>query len=565
MTVREEITEKLSAFRQKMQGSFGQDDRRLALLQLIRCLDHEGASPSLYGQAHDAHKINCELFGWGLNEALLLFWNDEVKEAGVPLTRTTSEYKQWADSVLVCSGKVRLIEYALELERIGLGTLSRSSTQQSSYDFRYSHLAIGVEAIEREDAQILKILARREDDQSTQAQNLAERRASVTEKMRELVKPFHDHYISYGAAPEVDQFYDDLSKTIALSLTGWDAFPPNCIFGGISYFKYVECVRHVIGFAMKHLDFCLLLCEAHPKINPIDILSVPSKWTDTFGFMACALGIHENESEQIMLTTCLTPENAKHHLAIPAGPIAPHYMIGDGSVVRSIIGCTHNPFHFMLRELKRKHPLDWDKSVDQREHAFRDDLIRLFSGFGRIVFFTDNIDINSSSGKTDIDVFAYDPHNKIAGIFQLKWQDAFGGSMRERESRKRNFLQGGNAWVEKVISWHEEGRMPGVLASLGMPSEMAKEIESIRVFVLGRTFSHFSGEYPIDSRAAWGNWFQVLRLFDKKVDSASPITSLYELLIADSPVHRTSKPFQLQGIKVAGLTIVMHPHEPAIS
>lgn len=566
MIAREEIAHELAAFRQKMQKSFGSSDRRLALLQLIRCLDHEAFKSVLYGPSEpnqlESDGLVSQYFGWGLNEAISLYWNSDVKQPGVPLIVTTPEAKQWAESVLVCSGKVRLIEYALELERIGLGIIVRSDHQRKVYEFRYSQSANGVEAIERGDAQILETLVQRKNDQLRESQRLGNRRHAVTAQMRNLVRPFHDHYISYDAAPEVDEFYDDLSMTIAPSRTGWDAFPLSCTFGGIAYFKYIECVRHLMGFAMKHLDFCMLLCQAHPEINPIDILTVPSKWPDTFGFMASALGINDKEAEQIMLATCLTPENTEHHLAIPAGPIAPHYMIGGGSVVRSMIGCMHNPFHFMLRELKRRYPLDWDKSVDQREHVFRDDLIALFSKFGRIVFFTDNIDIDSSSGKTDIDVFAYDPKERIAGVFQLKWQDAFGGSMRERESRKKNFLQGGNAWVEKIMCWYAEGRMANTLASLGMPSEVAKQIQSVRVFVLGRTFSHFSGEYPTDDRAAWGNWFQVLRLCDGRVDPASPIASLHQLLIADSPVDRTPRTLHQQEFRVGGVTLVMHPHDP---
>jgi hypothetical protein len=158
MTAREEISEKLSAFRRKVEKSFGQNDRRLALLQLIRCLDHEGCKTTLYGQPPtdqaDTHSTISQFFGWGLNEALSLFWKNEVKDTGVPLIRTTLEAKQWADSVLVCSGKVRLIEYVLELERLNLGAITRSSTNQSMYDFTCSHLSVGVEAIEREDIEI---------------------------------------------------------------------------------------------------------------------------------------------------------------------------------------------------------------------------------------------------------------------------------------------------------------------------------------------------------------------------------------------------------------------------
>ena len=260
-----------------------------------------------------------------------------------------------------------------------------------------------------------------------------------------------------------------------------------------------------------------------------------------------------------MSTTMLEPQNAQFHFAVPAGPLASHYMIGKGSAVRLMTGCLHNPFSFMLRELRRRFPADWDKSVDGRENAFRDDLIGLFSRFGLIIFFTDSVDIHTTLGKTDIDVFAFDPAARLVSLFQLKWQDLFSGSMRERESRKTNFLKNGNAWVEKAGKWIAEGKMPQTLISLGMPKHVAEDIRETRLFVLGRNFSHFSGEFPTDSRAAWGSWPQVLRLVDTSVDPKSPLASLHDLLVEDAPAKRAKRPTEIHEIKIPGLTIVMHP------
>lgn len=313
-----------------------------------------------------------------------------------------------------------------------------------------------------------------------------------------------------------------------------------------------------MSFAFKHMDFCLLLCGKHPEINPIDVISVPSKWVDTVRYMSYALDVPESEAEQLLITTTLTPENAQHHLRVPAGPFACQYMIGNGSVVKMITGCLDNPFQFMLRELRRRFPDDWDKSVDYREDIFRRDLFDVFSLFNGVAVFTDNVNISSSAGKTDIDALVVDFRLKIAGVFQLKWQDLYGSSMRERESKKVNFLKTGNAWVEKASRWFDEGKMPETLISLGIPKESATQIKRARFFVLGRNFSHFSGDCPMDARAAWGTWAQVLRLLDTKATGESAITILHDQLILDSPNKRAQKQNGVDEVKIPGMTLISH-------
>jgi hypothetical protein len=218
-----------------------------------------------------------------------------------------------------------------------------------------------------------------------------------------------------------------------------------------------------------------------------------------------------------------------------------------------------HPVSFHASRASKRYPADWDKSVDSREGLFREDLIGVFSRFNRIVFFTDNIAINSSVGKTDIDVLAFDPGTRILGIFQLKWQEPFTASMRERECKKKNFLHTGNAWVEKVCAWIGDGKMPETLTSLGMPKNIADRIKETRVFVLGRTtLAHSSGEFRIDPRAAWGSWSQVQRLLDSNVTRNSPLTELHEMMKQDAPQARARRIDRVTELKIPGLTISIY-------
>lgn len=557
------IRKRLGEYRAKLRHSFRLDEYRLALLQLLRCVDHETYLNYIYERAgkerpnSDALQEVNRLFGWGLNEALLMFWRRHTGPAGIPLFRSSQEMKRWGDSLLQCCGRVRFIEHMLELARIRLGEITASSEEEGVYEFYYSEDATGVESIERKDAGYFRVLLERMQRKDGVWEKLAKRRPAILSKMKRLVGVCERYYIRYDALPEVDDFYLDISAATALAYTGWDAFAPDAMFGGIPFEKYVSCTRTLMSFAHKHLDFCTILCTRNSDVDPINVTALPCKWSNACDSMSYALGISESQAAQVMATTCVTSENATHHLHIPAGPIAPHYMIGEGFAVRCITGCLQNPFEFMLRELRRLYPQDWDRSVGNREHMFREHLIALFAKFNRIVFFTDNIRIRTEIGDTDIDAFAFDPLHKIAGLFQLKWQDFFGSSMRERESRKRNFLKEGNTWVSKVSRWIDDHKMPRTLISLGMPKAIANDINETRLFVIGRHFSHFSGPSHMDDRAAWGTWHQLLRLVETKAQGNSPLTILYELLKVDSPRKRAQYP-PTHEINIEGLKIIAY-------
>jgi hypothetical protein len=562
MNAREEIQTKLTAYRSRLKQSFGYPEHRAALLQILRCMDiqtvaafsrfYAGLSPNENEHSPEVGR----LFGWGFNEALSLFWGEHVYQPGIPLFQTPQDLKDWGDSLLQCSARVRLIEQALEMERIQLAKISRTSDE--IFECVFNESAAGVEKLEKDDLDIFNVLLGRRYQREDVWKKLNARRPEIIKRMNKLVRPWRKHYIIYDAEPEVDDFYHDLSALVAPTRLGFDCFPPQAMFGGLPFGKYIECVRVLMGFAFKHMDFCLLLCGRRPEINPIDIISLPHKWVNSVRYVSYALNVSEAEAEQLLVMTTMTPENAPHHLRVPAGPLACQYMLGRGSAVRSIHGCLENPFQFMLRELHRKFPTDWDKSVDAREAIFRNDLFHIFTSFNRVVCFTDNVNISTSAGKTDIDALAVDVVSKVVGVFQLKWQDLFASSMRERESKKTNFLKTGNAWVKRVSQWLIEGKMSETLISLGLPKELATQIKTARLFVLGRNFSHFSGDCPMDERAAWGTWPQVLRLLEVKAVGESPITILHDQLISDSPYKRAQKPKNREEVKIPGMTLISH-------
>jgi hypothetical protein len=285
-----------------------------------------------------------------------------------------SEQRAWGESVLQACGRVRLIEHFLELGRLGL--VSITQTDATIFECRYTCSNVGAESAERDDFYFLSNhYARRVEQRTKATTDLTAKRVQVFELMRSLVAPWRENYIQYGAHPDVDSYYNELAGDVAPTRLGWDAFPLHARFGGIPFSHYLECVRLVLGFAMKHHDFCGLLCSGHSHIQPIDVLTIPSEWEKTGVYIAEGIGCSLSQACELLSATTIAPDNAQYHFTSPAGPQALHYSIGQGSVLRLIAGCILNPFLFLLRELQRKYRGDWDRAVEDRERIFRKDLI----------------------------------------------------------------------------------------------------------------------------------------------------------------------------------------------
>lgn len=124
-----------------------------------------------------------------------------------------------------------------------------------------------------------------------------------------------------------------------------------------------------------------------------------------------------------------------------------------------------------------------------------------------------SLDVQTPKGKTDIDAVLLDESAGTLGLFQLKWQEPFGYSLRERASRKENFEKA-NQWIERICSWLGSRTLAEVGVALGFDRVVAERINRCHLVVLSREHSHFSGPNQLDERAAWGNWFQMRRLIE---------------------------------------------------
>jgi len=479
------------------------------------------------------------------------------------LVPSVKDSQQWAESVIQNSGRLGMCEMMQELNHFGLGDL----IMLSDHEIKYTSLGgkyVGLEAIEKEEFEIFRKLAD-EMDEKKRSELLA-KRTEMIERMTRYVKPWREHYIQYKTSPKIDKYYEQLGLFwTRLNFLGADSFPSEAVFGGHPFDLYRSAVMILVGWAWKHLDFCQALRKKHPDLELRNMLTIYQHFDVLCGYMAAALDITVEEAVQVLSIVVLNPENKSVHLSVPRSYLPPLIQLSEESVIKSIAGTLcGSAYFFMLVELQRKYHGDWDRAVNLREDIFRNELRWCFPG--------EHIYANARPIKlkighqyvTDIDAAFFDERNGKLGLFQLKWQDTFGDSMRKRETKRLNLLENTNAWIDRVIKWLEGQETDTIMQKLGLDRVTKTRISRVYLFILGRNFSHFSGDTKPDPRAAWGIWPQVLRLLKESIDSKSydasdPIGWLDVKLREESPTRKPRPDVIGLDFKIGDYHIVMEP------
>ena len=534
-------------------------ERRWGLLELVRAIDYYFVYVLSLDEKKREEEIESErwdLYRHGQNKAISLFVDQSSILPGASLTRSTRIHQQWADAVVQSCGRLGICETILTLYRYGLVELSMPSPR--TIHATVSQRELGIEPFEANEFRIFYDLAK-EIDQHIRDQNAAIR-PGVMVLMAPLVSTWEEHFIQYDTIPEIDSYFHGQGHLWASAHyePGQDAFPPQSTFGDLPFELYKEAVVHVISWALKHITFSGLLLSRQTHLDIRNVLTITKDEARLLSDLSAALGITAIEARQVLDTLKRTPQNLQAYTPEPAVDIAPFLNINSSGVVHSIAGTLGSPFDFMLAELNRRYPKDWDHAVNEREEVFRKELYDLFptQRFGKA---EKPLKLkNEGAIATDIDAAVFDISTGTLGLFQLKWQDPFGTSMRKRNSKMKNFLNETNRWVATVSSILNHS--PKALDSLlGEGATRICDTNRILLFVVGRHFPHFSGGVYRDSRAAWGTWPQMLRLLKELQEGSDPIAWLHKMLQEQSPSLRTPITVEEYEMQIGGYRIKYGP------
>ncbi|OOG18832.1 hypothetical protein BWD42_02405 [Sphingobacterium sp. CZ-UAM] len=508
----------------------------VAIQTIVRAIDILFTfHPEITNEDH----FDMELIKFGWPQLLKPFYfNLKIDEIS-PLPSTTEKLRNWAISNLIHSGKIALCQQILSYEKADLISIKRQTDKH--FIFECLHSNTGIERFDRESMDFLKhnIISRIIEDKKAALSFDVDR---IAKEFKKLIKnPFGD-YISYQTTPDIDDYYNEQGHYLLLKMQGYDNFDPNDKFGGIEYHKYITIIELIIGVAIKHSDACLYLKGKKPNVQLENLISYTQNKNNAINDYASYIGWDRHIVKQIFECITLTKENFDYYLEYPAPPPPMFIEVSGSLLIRSIAGCLGNPFALLNRELKRKFIKDFDKAVNNREDRFRKELFNFFSKES-IIKIDREIKISFDDVKTDIDAIVYNKETNTLGLFQLKWQDPFSHSIKERFSRINNLFPKANEWLTKIKRWLSTFDDRTILNALQIENVLGEKrtIERVYLFVLARNQINFTG-IEMDETAAWGSWYQLIEAYSTIHTTLNdPIEDMFVRLKASSPQERIKR------------------------
>jgi hypothetical protein len=532
----------LASSRQELLELLHREEERLSsklppqgfgLIDIARSMDNYWVNVS---HVYSAEKLDLESLNtqmeFGLNKALKILLQDVYKYPTILLTPTNRYRSTWADTFIQSCGKLGWCEQLLEIHRVGLCELTKLG---DTYRFNINIENAGIETIERAhfDWAVLNAVKNR----NKLISNKRKERRELFKEMSKIVQMASKYYMTYDTNPRIDNYYIEIGKSDSARMFGRDSFPDHVKFGGIEFGLYCEAVEIMVGWALKHIDYAFLLLKKRPQMNFRNLCTLLDLEFRIFDYLQSALGVDDNTCKQIIKTVTLRQNNIDDHCAIPGDFVAPAYIdVGMGKLVSPIWGNLTHPFTFLLTELKRQYKDEGFRNVNEREKIFQDEIYRLFDG-DRYYKYPGQLDIKRAGVTlTDIDALIFDKLTGKIAIFQLKFQDAFGHSLRQRSNRKLDMLKA-NKWIGTITDWIRHHSEKDLAQRIGISNYIISK-NNFRLFVIGRNAANFSGAEMPDSRAAWGIWLQIHRFRENFSRSADPIEVLFSSIAADSPFQK---------------------------
>lgn len=516
------------------------------LIELVRAIDCYYVSGS---KRHDDAEFRA-LYTYGWSETAGILYEDCAAKGPFPLFPSTNESWEWANSAIQHCGRVAFLRQMISFREAGLANIEGKNDTEIVIGFKASDC----EGIDREaydwfigvirDKLVKPGMRHLENTESLRVHSL----------LKSNVDRWKDHFIQYTTTPEIDKYFEAKGHLSSLAKIGRDNFPATATFGGIAYRDYCVVVEAVIGISLKHIEFCAALCEKHDDIDLRNIISIPISRSEFVTSLSMYLDMATERIQGIVDCLTLSPENHVNCTRFPQEFPPPFIRVGDDSLIHSVTGSLAGPYAFLNRELRRRYEKDFFVAVNGREAIFREQLYSLFKG-DRFQKTPQRIMIGRGKSKTDVDAAIFDMSVGTLGLFQLKWQEVFGSSLRERDSRLKNFYPDSIKWIDKLASWIRENTPSVILSSLHFNAR--NPLNKVLFFVVNRNAVFFTGAEP-DHRATWATFYQFVRSFSEiPVGTADVLSNLQARLVNNSPAFKKRRPLKEMRFQLGGLTFVL--------
>lgn len=478
-----------------------------ALIEFVRSADlhayffHYFDSKELGPELHR----RCRFIPLGLSPILKAFLPAlEQYGDGIPWMPSNKNNAAWADNILSELGKLVNLRRLAYCETYGLVSCNILSDNHISITI----IAENSEALDIADQAWLIGKELEKNEKNIEFLN-AETLGWARDRIDEYVDAEWDWFIRYDSDIDLLKLYWDVARITFIRSPEGEALPDNAKIGPRTFGEWKTLAVMATGRAILHMSFATRLSTLKKgQLDLRNLLTTFVRQEDLRAVWIEQTGLTDKAAiDEIADVLMLTPERAEEYYRDYDYALPFHIRFGKYFALLPQYAAMQNPCTFLITELKRKYGKDWDRAVDSREAKFRDDLYKLLP-LPRYVAGPENFILRDANGKplTDIDAIIYDSQTNGLYLFQLKWFDVFGLSLKQRNSKLKNLLHA-NRWVDHVWNWASNQSGDSLLQNIGF-RKTAPNTRPItfKLFVLTRYTARFSEMGKQDSRALWISW-----------------------------------------------------------
>lgn len=425
---------------------------QLAVIEMVRAVDlwtYVSEFSKEQGPGRDSAWMRAHLMRLGLTHALKAFL-PTLKQMGdgIPWRRSDTEASASIEQALLTLGELAHLRRFAALEKYGLA----QGTLITDRHIRIEAQEDEAEAHDRTD--LAWFWSTRDPARQSRVEAANARLEWALAKIDAYVEPDERYFIRYDSDEEVLAYYQGIAKTWADDRIEQEALPHEVVVGGRPFARWRTCGSMALARVLQHVSMATRLSGRNPGLNLRDFITVYVRKEDLADVWAEQLGEQTSrQTKAVVECASLDGERAgeydrDHEMALPL-----HIEFGNHFYLLPLFGALLNPYFHMVNEIKRRYRKDWDRVVALRESRFRGD-IRAYFADERFYVAPTGVGLRTAENNalTDIDAVVCDRKTGDIALMQLKWNDVYARSLRERESRRRNILQA-NAWVQKVSGW----------------------------------------------------------------------------------------------------------------
>lgn len=350
-------------------------------------------------------------------------------------------------------------------------------------------------------------------------EKLQEVEKEVDQKLSELVYPFMDHYIGYGADPILDDYFFGLASHELSLQEGYDAYHYAIEFGGIRIQHYMLALKFLVSHSMRHERFVEALVKKCPEIKLENILTISAdigpfveSIRDAVNYFGSvyegfeAIGL--DKANQIFNVLTYGRENL-NLIDPPGSPYPLSIKCSESGAIRALFGAHSEPVRYLLESLRFHFPKDYDKNQAAREASLQRAVRRVIDEAINDIEYLENVKMRlNGQVLSDIDLVALEKSSGTIVFFQLKHQELYGAEIHSRSIRNGRLKSQARDWMHAVRVWVYKSGIDAIFKALQLPKSWSKNPQIFQV-IISRHYAYALKDIVSGESSSFANWPQL--------------------------------------------------------